>query len=203
MEAKPVTLLGRYVKLEPLTIEHAPGLAAVGLDDDIWQLMPYGLMRTPEDIRRWVELVLSRQASGTDLVFAVIHLASGRVAGSTRYLNISPPDRSVEVGGTWYGAEFRRTVVNTECKYLLLANAFEKLDCIRVQIKTDLRNERSQRAIERIGAVREGVLRDHMILPDGTVRSSVYYSILKAEWPAVKARLAAMLATGSHTPLDR
>ena len=193
MEVNPVTLQGQYVRLEPLTIAHAPGLAKVGLEDDIWRLMPYGLMRTPEDIRRWVELVLSRQASGTDLVFAVVHLASGLVAGSTRYLNICPPDRSVEVGGTWYGADFRRTIVNTECKYLLLENAFEKWSCIRVQIKTDLRNERSQRAIERIGAVREGVLRDHMILPDGTFRSSVYYSILRAEWPAVKARLAGLL----------
>jgi RimJ/RimL family protein N-acetyltransferase len=190
---KPVTLEGRYVRLEPLTLEHASGLAAVGLDDDIWRLMPYGMMRTPDDIRRWVELVLSRQARGTDLVFAVIHLASGRVAGSTRYMNISVPDLSVEIGGTWYGAEFRRTAVNTECKYLLLQHAFEDLDCIRVQIKTDLRNERSQRAIERIGAVREGVLRDHMILPDGTIRSSVFYSILKAEWPAVNARLSAWL----------
>jgi RimJ/RimL family protein N-acetyltransferase len=193
VEVNPVILPGRFVRLEPLTIGHAPGLAEVGLDDEIWRLMPYGQMRTPEDIRRWVELVLARQATGTDLVFAVIHLASGRVAGSTRYLNISPPDRSVEIGGTWYGADFRRTAVNTECKYLLLENAFEKLNCIRVQIKTDLRNERSQRAIERIGAIREGVLRDHMILPDGTIRSSVYYSILKAEWPGVRARLAALL----------
>jgi len=180
--------------LEPLAMDHVPGLSAVGLEDDIWRLMPYGLMRTPDDIRRWVELVLSRQANGTDLVFAVIHLASGRVAGSTRYLNISPQDRSVEVGGTWYGADFRRTAVNTECKFLLLGHAFENLDCVRVQIKTDIRNERSQRAIERIGAVQEGVLRDHMILPDGTFRSSVIYSVLKAEWPQVKARLAKMLA---------
>ncbi len=183
------------MRLEPLTREHAAGLAEVGLDDDIWRLMPYGLMRTPDDIHAWVELVLSRQAHGTDLVFAVIHRPSGRVAGSTRYLNISPQDRSVEIGGTWYGAEFRRTAVNTECKFLLLQHAFETLDCVRVQIKTDLRNERSQRAIERLGAVREGVLRDHMILPDGTLRSSVYYSILPSEWPAVKARLAGMLAS--------
>ena len=197
MDVKPVNLVGRYVLLEPLTLEHAPGLAAVGLDDDIWRLMPYGIMRAPADIRRWVELVLSRQANGTDLVFAVIHLASGRVAGSTRYLNISPQDRSVEVGGTWYGSDFRRTVVNTECKFLLLEHAFENLDCIHVQIKTDLRNERSQRAIERIGAVREGVLRDHMILPDDAVRSSVYYSILKTEWPAVKSRLEDMLSPGT------
>jgi RimJ/RimL family protein N-acetyltransferase len=122
-----------------------------------------------------------------------IHLESGRVAGATRYLNIVPQDRGLEIGGTWYGPEFQRTVVNTECKYLLLSHAFERLGCIRVQLKTDLRNERSQRAIERIGAVKEGVLRNHMILPDGRIRHSVFYSILDTEWPEVKNRLEGML----------
>ena len=126
--------------------------------------------------------------------FVVIHKASGRIAGATRYMEFRAAHRGVEIGGTWYGAEFRRTAVNTECKYLLLRHAFEFMDCIRVQFKTDLRNERSQRAIERIGAVREGVLRNHMILPDGTIRHSVYYSILATEWLDVKARLEALLA---------
>jgi RimJ/RimL family protein N-acetyltransferase len=99
----------------------------------------------------------------------------------------------VEIGGTWYGVDFRRTVVNTECKYLLLRHAFEALGCIRVQFKTDLRNERSQKAIERIGAVKEGILRNHMILPDGRVRDSVYFSVLDSEWPAVKLRLEQLL----------
>jgi RimJ/RimL family protein N-acetyltransferase len=141
----------------------------------------------------WVRDILVRSEKGTDLPFAVIHLASGRVAGATRYLNIMPQDRGLEIGGTWYGPEYQRTAVNTECKYLLLQHAFESLGCIRVQLKTDLRNERSQKAIERIGAVKEGILRNHMILPDGRYRHSVFYSILDSEWTAVKQRLEEML----------
>jgi RimJ/RimL family protein N-acetyltransferase len=193
MDVKPVVLTGRFVRLEPLTEEHAEGLAAVGLDDTIWQYMPYGLMRNKKDIRGWVTTILDRAAEGTDLPFAVIHLASGRVAGSTRFMEIRPEHHGLEIGGTWYGAEFRRTQVNTECKYLLLRQAFEVLNCIRVQLKTDSRNDRSQRAIERIGAVREGMLRNHMILPDGHVRHSIYYSITDSEWPQVKSRLEQML----------
>ena len=152
----PVTLEGRFVRLEPLTEAHVPGLAAVGCDDRIWQLMLYGLIRTEDDMRGWVRDLLEGQAAGTDLPFAVIHLASGRVAGATRYMEIRPAHRGLEIGGTWYGLEFQRTMVNTECKYLLLRHAFETLGTIRVQFKADLRNERSWRAIERIGAKREG-----------------------------------------------
>ena len=136
--------------------------------------MVYGEINTVDDMRSWVQDILSCAEKGTDLPFVAIHLASGRVAGATRYLNIMPNDRGLEIGGTWYGPEFQRTVVNTECKYLLLSHAFETLGCIRVQLKTDLRNERSQKAIERIGAVKEGVLRNHMILPDGHYRHSVF-----------------------------
>jgi RimJ/RimL family protein N-acetyltransferase len=114
------------------------------------------------------------------------------VAGATRYLNIMSDDRGLEVGGTWYGPEFQRTVVNTECKYLLFRHAFEELGCVRVQLKTDSRNERSQKAIERIGAKKEGILRNHMILPDGHIRDSVYYSILDSEWPDVKKKIEVM-----------
>ncbi len=194
MEVKPVTLTGRFVRLEPLSEEHVPGLAAVGMDDDIWKYMLYGPIRTEEDIRNWVRDMLERASHGTDLPFAVIDLASGCVAGATRYLEIRPEHRGLEIGGTWYGARFRRTRVNTESKYLLLQHAFEDLHCIRVQLKTDSRNERSQRAIERLGAVKEGVLRNHIIVPDGIVRHSVYYSILDSEWPSVKVRLQEMLA---------
>jgi RimJ/RimL family protein N-acetyltransferase len=191
----PVTLEGRSVRLEPLQLSHVPGLAAVGCDDRIWALMLYGRIRTEEDMRRWVESLLEAQAAGTDLPFAVVHLASGRLAGSTRYLEMRPEHRALEIGGTWYGLEFQRTAVNTECKYLLLRHAFEVLDCVRVQFKADLRNERSWRAIERIGATREGVLRNHYILAeDGARRDSVFYSVLDREWPAVKARLESLLA---------
>ena len=185
----PITLTGKHVRLEPMTEAHVPDLAAIGLDDGIWEHMLYGDVRTEDDIRRWVRDILSRP----DLPFVAIHLESGRVAGATRYLNMAPEHRGLEIGGTWYGLEFQRTVVNTECKYLLLQYAFETLDCIRVQFKTDLHNERSQRAIERIGATREGVLRNHMILPDGRFRDSVFYSIIDREWPEVKPRLEKML----------
>ncbi len=194
MEVTPVTLTGKHVRLEPLSEEHVPGLTAIGIDDEIWRLMPYGPMRGEDDIRRWVRLILQRAGGGTDVPFVVIHLRSGRVAGATRYMEIRPEHFGLEIGGTWYGAEFRRTAVNTECKFLLLAHAFEVLHCIRVQLKTDARNVRSQRAIERIGATREGTRRNHLVLPDGTVRDSVYFSILDSEWPAVKARLESMLS---------
>jgi RimJ/RimL family protein N-acetyltransferase len=194
MEIKPLILEGRHVRLEPMTEAHVPGLTAIGLNDDIWQNMPYGLLKSEADILKWVRGILGLASHGTDLPFAVIHLATGRCAGATRYLEIHPEHRGLEIGGTWYGTEFQRTAVNTECKYLLLRHAFEKLGCIRVQLKTDLRNERSQRAIERIGALKEGVLRNHMIMPDGRIRHSVYYSILDSEWPHVKSKLELMLA---------
>ena len=193
MEVKPVVLTGKHVRLEPMIEEHVPGLAEIGIGQAFWDFMLYGNIETVDDIRNWVRDILSRAERGTDLPFVAIHLASGRVAGATRYLNIVPKDRGLEIGGTWYGLEFQRTPVNTECKYLLLRHAFETLGCIRVQLKTDLRNERSQKAIERIGAVKEGVLRNHMILPDGRYRHSVFYSILDTEWPGVKKRLEEMM----------
>jgi RimJ/RimL family protein N-acetyltransferase len=182
-------LTGNHVRLEPMTEAHAPALAEIGVGQPFWDFMLYGNINTVDDMRNWVLDILARQTKGTDLPFVAIHLQSGRVAGATRYLNIVPHDRGLEIGGTWYGSDFQRTVVNTECKYLLLSHAFETLGCIRVQLKTDQRNERSQRAIERIGAVKEGVLRNHMILPDGRYRHSVFYSILDTEWPELKKRL--------------
>ena len=193
MEVTPVILEGKYVRLEPMTEAHTPGLAEIGVGQKFWDFMLYGNITTVDDMHNWVLDILSRAQNGTDLPFVAIHLASGRVAGATRYLNIVPKDRGLEIGGTWYGLDFQRTPVNTECKYLLLRHAFEVLGCIRVQLKTDLRNERSQKAIERIGAIKEGVLRNHMILPDGRVRDSVFYSIIDTEWPMVKKRLEDMM----------
>lgn len=194
MEIKPVTLIGKYVRLEPMSLAHVEALAEIGVGREFWDFMVYGKMENADDMRGWVTDILGRAAKGTDLPFVAIHLASGRVAGATRYLNIMPNDRGLEVGGTWYGIDFQRTAVNTECKYLLFKHAFETLGAIRVQLKTDSRNERSQRAIERIGAVKEGVLRNHMILPDGIIRHSAYYSILDSEWEGVKKRLEERLA---------
>jgi len=193
MEVKPVILQGKYVRLEPMTEAHAPALADIGVGQPFWDFMVYGRMETAADMRDWVQDILARAEKGTDVPFVAIHIDSGRVAGASRYMNIMPKDRGLEIGGTWYGADYQRTAVNTECKYLLLQHAFEKLGCIRVQLKTDLRNERSQKAIERLGAVKEGVLRNHMILPGGYYRHSVYYSILDTEWPAVKERLEEMM----------
>ncbi len=191
---EPVTLTGRYARLEPMTEAHVPALAQIGVGQDFWHFMLYGDMHTEADMRAWVSDILSRVQKGTDQPFVVVDLASGRVAGATRYLNIMPKDRGLEIGGTWYGAEFQRTAVNTECKYLLLRHAFETLGAIRVQLKTDSRNVRSQRAIERLGAVKEGTLRNHMILPDGFIRHSVFYSILDSEWDGVKKNLETMMA---------
>ncbi len=189
----PVILTGKYARLEPLTEAHIPGLAEIGIGQDFWHFMLYGDMNTEADMRNWVLDILGRAEKGTDLPFVAIDLTSGRVAGATRYLNIVPKDRGLEIGGTWYGIDFQRTAINTECKYLLMTHAFETLHAIRVQLKTDSRNERSQKAIERIGAKKEGVLRNHMILPDGYIRDSVFYSVLDSEWLDVKKNLKAMM----------
>ncbi len=189
MQVVPVTLEGRIVRLEPLDERHVADLALAGNDVSIWQLMPYGPVTHPDRMREFIRDTLARQARGTDLPFAVVEQSTGRAIGGTRYLDIQPANRGLEIGGTWYGVAHQRTGVNTECKALLLAHAFETLGAIRVQLKTDLRNERSQRAIERIGATREGVLRENLLMPDGYRRSTVYYSILDREWPAVKDQL--------------
>jgi RimJ/RimL family protein N-acetyltransferase len=194
MEVLPVTLSGRFVRLEPLAETHVPDLARVADDESIWRYMLYGTIQSEDQMLAWVRDLLERQARGTDLPFAVIHTGSGKAIGATRYLDIRPADRGIEIGGTWYGADYQRTAVNTECKYLLLTHAFEQLGCLRVQFKTDLRNVRSQQAIERIGATREGVLRAHMVTPEGHIRDSVYYSIIAPEWPQVKALLEGKLA---------
>jgi len=189
MQVLPVTLTGRVVRLEPLSEAHVPDLTLAGQAESIWRYIPYGVIRTEDQMRALARELLDRQARGTDVPFTVVHLETGRAIGSTRYLDIRPEHRGLEIGGTWYAPAYQRTAVNTECKYLLLRHAFETLGCIRVQFKADSRNERSLRALERIGAVKEGVLRRQVIMPDGYLRDSVYYSILDSEWPGVKTRL--------------
>ena len=196
MDIKPLTLDGRLVRLEPLTEQHLPDLTLVAQDERIWEYLPYGSLAAEGKLRGFICDLLRRRELGTDLPFAVLLQASGRAIGLTRYLEIRPEHRSLEIGGTWYGVQYQGTGVNAECKYMLLKHAFEHLGCIRVQFKTDPRNERSQRALERLGAVREGQLRSHMIRADGTVRDSVFYSILVDEWPAIKVALEAGLGTG-------
>jgi N-acetyltransferase len=174
-------------------MEHAPGLAAIAGDESIWTYMRSGPVNTLEKMEHLSQDLLAMQARGTDIPFTVFHIADDQPAGMTRYMYIEPENNALEIGGTWYAPQYQRTGVNTECKFLLLRHAFEVLGVNRVQIKTDLRNERSQHAIERIGFVREGVLREHMVLPDGYARSSVFYSILAGEWPGVKERLIELM----------
>jgi RimJ/RimL family protein N-acetyltransferase len=192
MAVEPVVLEGRHVRLEPLSLDHHAGLCQVGLDQDLLQWTE-SYEPTPDGLRRYIETALEWQAEGTALPFAVMSKAEGRPAGSTRYGNIDTTNRRVEIGWTWYGRAWQRTAVNTESKYLLLRHAFETLGCIRVEFKTDALNERSRKAILRIGAVEEGVFRRHMLMPSGRVRDTVYFSILDIEWPAVKVKLEAML----------
>lgn len=189
----PVTLTGDIVRLEILSRRHVPGLTDAGQDDNIWKHMVYGAIRTQSQMLELVDELIYRQEQGTDLPFAVIHIPTNQAIGMTRFMDIRLPDRALEIGGTWYATSYQRTSVNTETKLLLLTHAFEVIGCIRVQFKTDLRNVRSQQALERIGAVREGILRSHMILPDGHIRDSVYYSIIASEWPAVKDHLISKL----------
>jgi RimJ/RimL family protein N-acetyltransferase len=179
--------------LEPLAEHHAADLTAAAQDDEIWRYMP-AVLQTEEQVRDWIIAAQAQQATGSQLPFAIVERATGRAIGSTRYLNIMPGDRGLEIGWTWLARAARRTPVNTECKFLLLRHAFETLGCIRVQLKTDQRNERSRRAIERIGGQFEGILRNHMILHYG-VRSSAYYSIIEEEWPEVKERLTSRLSS--------
>ena len=193
MPVDPVTLAGRHVRLEPLSLAHEPELCAAGLDPEIWRWTA-SLVRTPADLRAYIETALAWQRQGTALPFAIIATASGRAVGSTRYANIDRANRRLEIGWTWLARAAQRTPINTEAKYLLLRHAFETLDCIRVEFKTDALNERSRAALLRIGAKEEGILRSHVITATGRVRDSVYYSILAAEWPEVKAGLEAKLA---------
>ncbi|MDR3574842.1 MAG: GNAT family protein [Anaerolineaceae bacterium] len=193
MEIEPIVLTGKVVRLIPLDRSYIQDLAAVGQVEDIWKYMRYGPIDTLEKMSEFVDYLLTLQERKTDLPFAVFYQSSGQAIGMTRYMDIQPVNRSLEIGGTWYGKDFQHTAVNTECKFLLLQHAFESLNCLRVQFKADVRNERSQRALERIGGIKEGILRDHIILPDGTVRSSVYYSILAREWPEARQHLIKLL----------
>jgi RimJ/RimL family protein N-acetyltransferase len=188
-EPRPIVLEGEHVRLEPLAPIHAEDLLAVGGDDDTWRYMPIPALKTIDDARAMIRDADVAAREGREVPFAIVELASSRAVGSTRYLDVQRPHRALEIGWTWIGAAWRRTAVNTECKLLLLRHAFEDLGAHRVTLKTDARNLRSQRAIERIGGVREGVLRRHRVCWDGSVRDTVYYGILDSEWNGVRHRL--------------
>ncbi len=193
MEVRPVVLEGRIVRLEPLAIEHVPGLARVGLDAELWRWIPTPVT-TPAEMQTYVETALEEQRRGVSLPFAIVARGSGETIGCTRYGNIEPAHRRLEIGWTWYAKAQQRTGANTEAKLLLFTHAFETLGAYRVELKTDALNEKSRNAILRIGATQEGIFRRHLITASGRVRDTVYFSILDSEWPAAKQRLEAMLA---------
>lgn len=188
MRPEPATLEGCHVRLEPLTPAHLPGLCEVGLDPELWR-WTVSRVRTPEEMRAYVDAALRQQAGGTALPFATVERASGRVVGSTRFANLDRTNRRVEIGWTWVARPWQRSAVNTEAKYLMLRHAFTALGCIRVELKTDALNARSRAAILGLGATEEGTLRRHTLTESGRVRDTVYFSILDSEWPAVRAEL--------------
>jgi N-acetyltransferase len=192
-DPRPIVLEGAAARLVPLERSHAEGLFAAGQDETIWRWMTRPPFRDVEDARGWIGEALAGLASGEEVPFAVFEASGAGPIGSTRYMDIHRADRGLEIGWTWLDAAHRRTPVNTECKFLLLRHAFEALGAHRVMFKTDLRNEISRRAIERLGAVQEGIFRKHRITRGGVLRHSVYYSIVDDEWPLVRERLEGMM----------
>ena len=195
IDLQPVILEGNAVLLIPIGREHWEPLWRVAKDstEDIFHWIPYP-MRTAEDFQRWTDKALAEQARGESLVFVTAECSSGRMIGSTRFMNIDPANRHVEIGSTWIAPPWQRTAINTEAKYLMLLHAFEQWGCVRVELKTDALNQKSRNAILRIGAKEEGTLRKHLVTHNGRIRDTVYFSILDTEWPEVKARLEAKLA---------
>jgi len=183
-----LVLDGRNVRLEPLTLGHVPALWRAGQDPGIWTWMPWRLAGE-DDMRALVERSLAARETGLALGFAQVWKPTDEVYGSSSYLAIDEANRRLEIGATWLDPAFQRTAANTEAKLLLLGHAFETLGCNRVEFKTDSMNTRSRTAIRRLGAVEEGIFRAHMVRPDGTLRDSVYFSIVRGEWPAVRAGL--------------
>ena len=185
---EPVTLSGRHARLEPLALEHAQGLAEAVADGELWRLW-YTTIPRPEAMAAEIDRRRDLQAKGEMTPFAVIDLASGEPAGMTTYLHLDPVHKRLEIGATWYRAAAHRTPLNTECKLLLLTHAFEALGCIAVELRTHAFNHASRRAIERLGAKLDGVLRSHQRAANGALRDTYVYSITAAEWPAVKTHL--------------
>jgi RimJ/RimL family protein N-acetyltransferase len=184
----PVTLQGAHVRLLPLSTGHLDALCAVGLDPDLWRLIP-SKAETPEEMRVYVETALDEQQRSVSLPFVTTLKETEQVIGSTRYMNIDVKNRRLEIGCTWIGKPWQRSAVNTEAKLLMLQHAFESLGCVRVELKTDFLNQQSRNAILRLGAKQEGIFRRHLLTWSGRMRDTVYFSILDDEWSTVKSRL--------------
>ena len=184
---EPVSLNGLHARLEPLSQDHREGLTEAVKDGELWKLW-YTFVPRPEDMAKEIDRRLGLQAAGAMLPFTVFD-AAGKIAGMTTYMNVDAANRRVEIGSTWYAKRVQRSAINTQCKLLLLAHDFEKLDCIAVEFRTHFFNHQSRRAIERLGAKQDGILRNHQIAPNGTLRDTVVFSIIASEWPTVKAHL--------------
>jgi RimJ/RimL family protein N-acetyltransferase len=185
---EPITLRGKHAVLEPLSHAHLNGLMEAVKDGELWKLW-YTIIPEPEKMHAEIDRRLDLNTKGSMLPFAVIDAANSKVVGVTSYMNIDAPHRRVEIGGTWYRKSVQRTPLNTECKLLLLTHAFEKLDCICVELRTHFFNHQSRKAIERLGAKLDGILRSNQIAPNGSLRDTCVYSIIASEWPTVKAHL--------------
>ncbi len=193
MQVEPVTLSGRTVRLVPLSLQHVDALSEVGLDPDLWRWIPVPVT-SPAEMQAYVKTALDEQQRGVSLPFAILDATTGEVIGCTRFGNIERAHLRVEIGWTWVTAARQRTVANTEAKLLLLTHAFETWGVNRVELKTDALNMKSRNAIGRIGGVQEGIFRQHMVTASGRVRDTAYFSIVKAEWPAVKEKLSEKIA---------
>ena len=188
---EPVTLRGAHARLEPLSHDHYEGLLEAVKDGELWKLW-YTFIPTAENMKKEIDRRLGLQSAGSMLPFTVFD-AAGQIAGMSTYMNVDTPNRRVEIGSTWYAKRVQRTALNTQCKLLLLQHAFEKLDCIAVEFSTHFFNHQSRRGIERLGAKQDGILRNHQIAPNGTLRDTVVFSIIASEWPTVKAHLTYQL----------
>ena len=184
---EPVTLSGRYAALKPLSHDHVDGLTAAVKDGELWKLW-YTFIPQAEHMGKEIDRRLGLQATGSMLPFTVFD-ADGKIAGMSTYMNVDAPNRRVEIGSTWHAKRVQRSALNTQCKLLLLGHAFETLDCTAVEFRTHFFNHQSRRGIERLGAKLDGILRNHQIAPNGTLRDTVVYSIIAGEWPTVKAHL--------------
>jgi len=184
----PVTLRGSGVELAPLSLSHAEDLAAATRDGELWKLW-YTSVPAPQGMQAEIRRRLDLQAAGSMLPFAVIDRSDGTAVGMTTYMNIDAANRRLEIGSTWYRRRVQRTALNTECKLLLLRQAFEAMGCMAVEFRTHVLNVASRRAIERLGAKLDGVLRQHMVMPNGSLRDTCVYSIIAPEWPTVRAHL--------------
>lgn len=195
MDAWPpsFTVSGDHVSIVDLSLEHEQDLVEAATDGELHRLW-YTMIPKPDGVRAEIERRLALRKSGSMLPFSIIDCSSGKVVGMTTYMNIDPPNRRVEIGSTWYRKSVQRSPLNTECKLLLLRHAFEQLDCIAVEFRTHFINTPSRRAIERLGAKLDGILRSHMIMANGTIRDTAVYSIIQSEWPTVEANLLWQLA---------